>query len=87
MSALPTHITSGRDVCVVGREQRAGAPEPGRDLVEDQQQLVSVAELAQQRHDRRVVEVHAAGALHDRLEDHGRQLAAWRSNACSQLRA
>ena len=74
MSALPTHITSGRDAGVLAREQRARAPEAGRDLVEHQQQAVLVAQRAQQRHARGRVKAHAARALHDRLDDHRGQL-------------
>jgi hypothetical protein len=38
--ALPTHITSGLTPAVPGGEQRAGAAEPGGDLVERQQHVV-----------------------------------------------
>ena len=51
-------------------EQRAGAAEADRDLVGDQEHAVAVAGLAQQRQVNRVVHAHAAGALHERLDDH-----------------
>ena len=38
----------GRDTRPVGREQGPAAPEAGRDLVEDQQHAVGVAQFAEQ---------------------------------------
>ena len=42
--------------------------------VEDEQQVVSVAQLTQRAHDSRTIEMHTSRALDDRLEDHCRQL-------------
>ena len=50
-------------------EERAGAPEAGRDLVGDQEHLEAIAEPPDLREILRAVETHAPGALHDRLED------------------
>ena len=55
-------------------EQAAGAAEAGEDFVEDQQQLVAVGRLAQPVQHRGVVEAHAAGALHQRLDDDAGEL-------------
>ena len=59
---------------VLGREERAGAAEPGRDLVEDEQHAVRVARLPQHPQVAGVVEAHPARALDDRLDDHRGQL-------------
>ena len=48
----------GRDAGVVGGEQLTGPAEPGRDLVEDQDQFVFVAHPPQLAQVRRVVEAH-----------------------------
>ncbi len=63
----------GRHRRVVRREQRAGAPEPGRDLVEHQQHVVRVARLPQHPQIRGGVEAHPARALDDGLDDHSGQ--------------
>ena len=62
------------DAGVVCGEQLAGAAEPGRDLVENQQHLVTTADVTQVAQIAGIVEAHAAGALHDGFDDHGRQL-------------
>ena len=67
-------------------EHRARAPEPGGDLVEHEQQPVLVAQPAQQRHALGRVEAHAAGALHDRLDDHRRQLVRVRGDQLAHVR-
>jgi hypothetical protein len=54
---------------VVGREHRAGASEPGRDLVEDQQRTAAVGQIAENGEAVRVVDVHAAGSLQHRFDD------------------
>ncbi len=59
----------GHDAGGLGGEQRAGAAEAGRDLVEDQQQPVLVGDLAHHPQARGVVDPHAAGALQQRLDD------------------
>ena len=51
-----------------------GAPEPGRDLVQDQRIPCSSHSVAQQLHALGRVEAHPARALHDRLDDHAREL-------------
>ena len=43
-SALPSVTRSGRTPVALARERRAGAPEPGLDLVEDQQRAGGVAQ-------------------------------------------
>ena len=60
----------GPDAGLLAGEHRAGAPESHRDLVGDEMHAVPVAGLAQQREVQRVVHAHAAGALHQRLDDH-----------------
>ena len=56
------------------REQRAGAAEAGRDLVADQQHVVLGARGAEAREPVAIGELHAGRALHERLDDHGREL-------------
>ena len=58
---------------MLGGEQLPGAAEAGGDLVEDQQDVVAVADRAQVDEIPRVVEPHAARALHDGFDDHGGQ--------------
>ena len=60
----------GRDVGLLACEQRPGAPEAGHHLVGDQQHLVLRAQRARAAQERRMVEAHAAGALHQRLDHH-----------------
>ena len=64
----------GRDARVVAAEQLSAAAEAGGDLVEDQQHVMLVAQRAQLTQVLGMVEAHAAGALHDGLDDHRRQL-------------
>jgi len=52
-------------------EQGAGAAEAGHDLVGDHQYAVGIAGGADRGERRRVVEAHAARALHARLDDDG----------------
>ena len=59
----------GRDAGRLAGEHRAGAAEAGEHLVEDQQHVVFVGERAQALEHGCVVEFHAAGALHQRLDD------------------
>ena len=56
-------------VLVLAREPRAGAAEPGVDLVGDQQPALGVAQAAQRREEARGRHALAAAAL-DRLDDH-----------------
>ncbi|CFM10567.1 Uncharacterised protein [Bordetella pertussis] len=51
-------------------EHRARASETGEDLVENQQDAVSVGQFAQPREHLRVMQQHAAGALHQGLDQH-----------------
>ena len=69
VSAFDSVMMSGVDARRFAGEHRAGAAEAGEDLVEDQQQVVFVGQRAQALEHRRVVEFHAAGALHQRLDD------------------
>src|SRR4029453_18407037 len=55
-------------------EQLAAAAEPGRDLVEDEQDVVRIGEPPCLRDVLRRVEPHATSALDDRLENDGRYL-------------
>ena len=66
------HRRSGAIAPLLAGEHRPGAPEPGHDLVGDEEHVVAVAELARAPQEERVVHAHAARALHHRLEDHGR---------------
>ena len=59
-----------RDAGVLMREQLAGAPDAGLDFVEDQQQLVLVAERPQAAQESGGNDAHAALAL-DRLDHDG----------------
>ena len=60
-----------RDRRLFAGKQGAGTTETDRDLVGDQMHLELVAELAQPGEICRMVHAHAAGALHQRLDDHG----------------
>ena len=55
---------------MIGGEQFTGASESGRDLVEDQEDLVFVAEVTEVDQVCGVVETHSAGALDYRFDDH-----------------
>ncbi len=65
----------GNDAGLLAGEHGSGASEAGEDLVEDQQQIVAVGEFAQAAQHGRVVEQHAARALHQRLDDDAGDLA------------
>ncbi len=64
------------DTGVVGGEELAGPAETGRDLVEDQHQVVGVGNLAEHVQTLWWVDVHPPGALEDRLADDRGQLVA-----------
>ena len=64
------------DIGVVHGEQFAGAAEAGGDFVENQQYAVLVAKTACAAQVLRVVKAHAAGALHDRFQNHCRHFVA-----------
>ncbi len=57
-------------------EHRAGAAEAGEDFVEDQQDVVALAEFFNFRENIGRVEFHAAGALDERLDDDRRRFLA-----------
>ena len=62
------------DAGLLAGEHRAGAPEADGDLVGDEMHAVTVAGFAQQFEVHRVVHAHAAGALHQRLDDDRRDV-------------
>ena len=68
----------GRNAGTLVGEQLAGAPHAGLHLVEDQQQAMLVAQLAQRLEERRLDDAHAALA-HDRLDQNRRGLGADRA--------
>ena len=70
---------------MIGSEQLPRAAEPGGDLVEDQQHLVSQRDLAQHVQVAGVVETHPAGTLHDRFNDHCGQLVSVLGHGVSEL--
>ncbi|SKU11883.1 Uncharacterised protein [Mycobacteroides abscessus subsp. abscessus] len=61
---------------MVGGEQLAGTPEPGGDLVEDQQHTMPVADGAQLCEIPRIVKSHPTGALHYGLDDDRRKFGS-----------
>ena len=64
------HRKSGRDALVLAREHRPGAAEAGRDLVEDQVDVVAAGTARRRlREEARRVHEHAGGALDQRLDD------------------
>ena len=79
-------MMSGLTPRVVGGEQLAGAAEAGGDLVEDQQHAVPVADLAQVGQVARIVEPHAARALHHGFDDHRGQLVGVLGQLLLELR-
>ncbi len=76
VSPLPTHSRSGATSSCSQANIRAGAPEPGGDLVADQQHAVLVAQLAHPPQVTGRLHQHPGRALHERLDDHRRDLAA-----------
>ncbi len=66
---------SGSTPGVLPGEETAGTPESGGYLVENQQYAVAVAQIAQAPQILGTVEPHAAGTLHDGLEDKCGKLA------------
>ena len=60
----------GTDAGVIGGEQFSGASESGRDFVEDQEDLVLVAEVTQVDQVRGIMETHSAGTLDHWFHDH-----------------
>ena len=71
---LPEAEEVGRDTLLLAGKHRAGAPEPGRDLVADQEDVVAVTELAHLAQVARRLHPDARGALDERLHDHRRHL-------------
>ena len=65
----------GHDAGRLAGEHRAGASKAGEDLVEDQEEPVPVRHRAQAPEHRGIMEAHAAGALRQRLDDNGGDLA------------
>ena len=74
VSALDSVTMSGTTPACLEGEQRAGAAEAGKDLVEDQQQLIAIGSGAQRAQHLRIVKPHSARALHQRLDDDGGEL-------------
>ena len=70
----------------LGGEERAGPAEAGGDLVEDQHQPVLVGDLAHHPQARGVVDVHAAGALQQRLDDDPGELVGVRRGERAERR-
>ncbi|MNT02651.1 hypothetical protein D3C72_1371560 [compost metagenome] len=64
----------GPDARLFEGEHGPGTPEAGEDLVKDQQQAVLVRQVAQAAQHFRVMQQHAARALHQRLDKNARQL-------------
>ena len=64
----------GRDPLLLAGEHRPGAPEAGRDLVADQEHVVAVAKLAHPAQVPGRLDPDPGGALHERLDDHRRDL-------------
>ena len=77
---------SGTTPAPLAREHRPGAAEAGEDLVEDEQHLVTVGEAPQPAQRVGIVEPHAAGALHQRLDDDPRDLVAMARDEPLELR-
>jgi hypothetical protein len=75
----------GCDARVLGGEELPRPAEPGGDLVEHQQHVVGQAQRPQHVQVAGVVEAHATRALHDRLDDHRRQLVGVRLDQPRQL--
>ena len=61
-------------------------PKPDGDLIGDQVHAVAVAGLAQQLEVDRVVHAHAGRALHQRLDDHRRDLVGVPGEGCLHVR-
>ena len=65
----------GADAALLGREQRAGAAEPGGDLVADEQHVVPAGtRRPAAREALGIGQLHAGRALHERLDDDRGQL-------------
>ena len=62
-----------RHAGVLRGPHRAAAPVAGEDLVEDQEDVVAVAQLAGGAQERRIVRAHAGGALQHGLDHHARR--------------
>ena len=89
VSAFDSVMMSGVTPAASQANSAAGAAEAGENLVEDQQQLVAVGGRAQALQHRRLVEQHAARALHQRLDDDAGDLvrACGSSSAIERRRA
>ena len=74
VSALDSVMMSGTTPAAWNANSDAGAAEAGKDLVEDQEQFVAIGGGAQRAQHLRIVKPHAAGALHQRLDDDGGKL-------------
>ena len=66
------------DACLLAGEQRAGAAEAHRDFIGDQEHAVQIAQFAHAAQVSRMMHAHAAGALHQRLDDHRADFAGMR---------
>ena len=69
VNAFDNVIEVRRDPRLLAREQRAGPAEARRDLVENQQQVVAPRGRGDARQRLGRMEPHAAGRLHERLDD------------------
>ena len=70
---------------VLAGEHRAGAPETGENLIEDQQRLVAVGEAAQPPQYGGVVKPHAARTLHQRFNYNAGDLAGMPLHQAGEL--
>ena len=62
------------DRSLFAREESAGAPAADRDFIGDQVHAEFVAQRAELRQVRRIVHRHAGRALHERFDDHRREI-------------
>ena len=76
VNAFDNVIMSGTTTRPLAGEHRAGPPEAGEDLVEDEQAAVAVRRFAEADEHIALVEEHAASPLHERLDqDSGNALS------------
>lgn len=73
----------GRDARRLHREQRARAPEADENLIEDDEYACRAREIGDAIERRRIVHLHAARALHQRLNQHGGKMLPCCASAAS----